>query len=232
MFFKKLLKGGSSRVSNFLIFIRNQVSLNFRKFIKDQHQLTSTTGSDRYPELFSEAKVAVIALKKPYSILSFGCSTGEECFTMKSYFPDSKIVIGVDINKGNLRRAASRSTGSDIQFLFSTPKTIAANGQYGLIFCLSVLCRWEDTKDLANCENVYPFKKFTETVGFLAGQLLTGGLLIIYNSNFRFEDTPFFQAFEIVTTPSVSNSGFVHKFDSQNNRILENHRHCIYRKIG
>ena len=100
---------------------------------------------------------------------------------MKSYFPDSKI-IGVDINKGNLRKAVSKSTSNDIQFLFSTPKTIGANGHYDLIFCLSVLCRWEDTKDLANCEKVYSFKKFTETVGFLAGQLLTGGLLIIYNS--------------------------------------------------
>lgn len=231
MFFRKLLAGGVGRVSNFLIFIKNQVSVNFRRLVKDQHQLTSTTGSNRYPELFSEAKVAMVRLKKPYSILSFGCSTGEECFTMKSYFPDSKI-IGVDINKGNLRKAVSKSTSNDIQFLFSTPKTIAANGQYDLIFCLSVLCRWEDTKDLANCENVYSFKKFTETVGFLAGQLLTGGLLIIYNSNFRFEDTPFFQAFEIVTTPTVSNSGFVHKFDSNNNRIHEPHRHCIYRKIG
>ena len=121
MFFKKLLTGGFSRVSNFLIFIRNQGSLNFRRFIKDQHQLTSTTRSDRYPELFTEAKIAMMALKKPFSILSFGCSTGEECFTMKSYFPDSKI-IGVDINRGNLRKATSRSTGNDIQFLFSTPK--------------------------------------------------------------------------------------------------------------
>jgi Methyltransferase domain len=213
---------------NFVIYWRNQPVLFFRKLVRDQHQLTSVTASDRYPELFSE--VRTIVGEKPNSlILSFGCSTGEECTTMLSYFPGAKI-IGVDINRSNLRKAKRKRNHPNINFLHSTPKAIMQNGKYDLIFCLSVLCRWEETKDLENCVDIYPFSKFSQTVTMLADQVKKGGLLVVYNSNFRFEDTKAFSDFDIVRTPLVQNSGFVHKYDSSNDRVKSAHANCVYKK--
>lgn len=226
----KSVKGVLVSIRNFMFFARNQSSRFRRKLVSDQHQLTSTTSLDRYPELFSAVR-ANTQQEHP-AILSFGCSTGEECLTIKSYFPAGTI-IGVDINKRNLRKAIKSNTyGKSIHYHYSTPENIVKHGKYDIIFALSVLCRWEDTKDLENCENVYSFEKFSETVNLLISQLRPGGLFIVYNSNFRFEDVPAFKNFSIVPTPLVENSGFVHKFDSRNNRIREEHKHCVYRKVS
>jgi 2-polyprenyl-3-methyl-5-hydroxy-6-metoxy-1,4-benzoquinol methylase len=223
--FKQVLRN----FKGFAIYKRNQVSVFFRRKIKEQHQLTSVTASNRYPELFNEIKNLVQHQKNKLSMLSFGCSTGQECFSLRSYFPDATI-LGVDINRSNLRKANRQNRFENISFLFSSSDIIRRNGKYDAIFCLSVLCRWEDTKDLNNCSHVYSFDKFSETISMLADQVKAGGLLVVYNSNFNFEDTNAFQNFSIIETPTVKDSGFVHRFDSKNNRIRAVHRHCIYQK--
>jgi hypothetical protein len=209
----------------------NEFKKRFRKFYRGQHQLTSTTEFNRYPELFTEAKAYAQSFHtESLSILSYGCSTGEECFTLKSYFPASKI-IGADINKSNLRTAAKKNINNDVKFILSTEENLIKEGKYHMIFCLSVLCRWDDTKYVSNCKNIYPFEKFQETLVMLSEMLVPGGYLIIYNSNFRLEDTVLVKNFIIKPTPSVTTSGFVYKFDSNNNRLDENHSNCIYQKI-
>lgn len=225
-----LLEKIRNGVINTLIIWKTSFNKLFRKFYSQQHQLTSTTSSDRYPELFSEAaRTSQQHDSGTIAILSYGCSTGEECFSLKKYFKDARIT-GVDINRQNLKRAIQKNTYPEIQFLYSTPENIRAKGKYNLILCLSVLCRWEDTKFLSNCEKMYPFSKFEATVSMLTEQLLPGGLLVLYNSNFRFEDTDSFKSFEIVSTPTIKDSGFVYKFDRSNNRIHTEHASCIYRK--
>lgn len=207
----------------------SRASKLIRKFYEQQHQLTSTTAFNRYPELFKEVQKNYPLSDGSVKILSYGCSTGEECFSLRQYFPKAEIV-GVDINHTNLKKATKKNSDNNIRFLFSSPGVITANGAYDIIFCLSVLCRWEDTKYLSNCENVYSFQKFETTIGFLANALVAGGFLVIYNSNFKFEDTRFFKDFEVVNTPSVLDSGFVTKFDSNNNRQETPHRTCVFQK--
>lgn len=207
----------------------NRAGATLNRLRKSQHQLTSTTELNRYPELFREAAKNV----KPHDhlrVLSFGCSTGEECFTLKKYFPNARI-IGVDINAANLRKAKSRNTDPAIEFLLSTPANISSKGKYDAIFCMSVLCRWEDTKDLGNCEKIYPFRKFEDTISMLCNNLMAGGLIVIYNSNFRFEETEASENFETVVTPGIGDSGFVHKFDRNNNRVHDHHVASIFRKL-
>lgn len=218
-------------VSDFVIYGRNQIDRAIRKLVREQHQLTSTTSPDRYPELFHEVQVSIDKTVENPSILSFGCSTGEECFSLKTYFAKAKLT-GVDINNVNLRKARRKNVSDDITFLYSTPENIARHGKYDVIFALSVLCRWEDTKDIEDCSEIYPFEKFAETTQMLADQVKPVGLFVIYNSNFRFEDTAAAKNFEVVHTPSVENSGFVHKFDANNHRLREKHVHCVYRKKG
>ncbi len=215
---------------NYYKLFKGRIDKFFRRFYKHQHQLTSTTASDRYPQLFSET-ARIFGEANQEKILSFGCSTGEECFSLKKYFPRATI-IGVDINKRNLKKAIKKNSYNDIRFYHSTGENIKREGGYNLIFCLSVLCRWEDTKFVHNSEKLYPFEKFEVTVESLASTLLPNGLLVIYNSNFRFEDTATFidQGFEIMESPTLCDSGFVYKFDRNNNRITDTHAYCIYRK--
>jgi len=207
-----------------------KIDKTHRAFYSNQHQLTSTTSIDRYPTLFAEAQRALLQeVSSSLKILSYGCSTGEECFSLKSYFPEAQI-IGADINKRNLEKAEKKNSSNRIKFIYSSPENLLAMGPFHAIFCLSVLCRWEDTKDLSNCEKIYPFIKFNETVEQLKELLQPRGILVIYNSNFCFEDTSSFSEFEALNTPSITNSGFVHKFDRNNFRFMGDHRTCIYRK--
>jgi SAM-dependent methyltransferase len=215
--------------ANHLRYWQNRTGAKLNRLRKSQHQLTSTTEFDRYPELF-QAVANNILSTAPIRILSFGCSTGEECFTLKRYFPHATI-LGVDINPSNLRKANTRNTDSSIIFKLSTPENISTPGSYDVIFCLSVLCRWEDTRDVENCGNIYPFQKFEETVIMLCDNLKSGGLLVIYNSNFRFEETSKAEGFQILRTPGIQDSGFVHKFDRHNNRVHQTHSACIFRKL-
>jgi|DewCreStandDraft_4_1066084.scaffolds.fasta_scaffold16949_5 hypothetical protein len=201
-----------------------------RSFNAKQHQLTSTTSYDRYPELFDAARNYITTRGfGRVSILSFGCSTGEECFTLRRYFPHAKI-YGTDINRLNLLMATRANSDPDIQFFYSNEENIRQHGPYHIIFCLSVLCRWEDTKDLDDCSAVYPFEKFDRTVAQLSECLIPGGIMVIYNSNFCLEDSSVGKYYEIIPV-SLPDSGFVHKFDRFNRRLKITHHACIYRKL-
>lgn len=226
---------GKSR--NFFRAIQNLIKFFFvriqkwiRSFNAEQHQLTSTTSYDRYPELFNAAKNSVSNYENArLSILSFGCSTGEECFTLRKYFPYAKI-YGTDVDQVNLFLARKANSDPDIQFFYSNVKNIKQHGPYHIIFCLSVLCRWEDTKDVEDCSAIYPFEKFDKTVAQLSECLVPGGIMVVYNSNFCLEDSSVGKEYEIIPV-SLPDSGFVHKFDRHNKRLHIPHNACLYRKL-
>lgn len=206
----------------------------WRKFLRrqypDQHQLTSTTEMNRYPELFREARERWSG-DQP-RLLSYGCSTGEECATLEKYF-EPGLIVGADINEANLREARRKFSSPRLQFVPSDPAILMTYGPFDFVFALSVLCRWEDTRDVEDCTAIYSFEKFASATAFLDLLVAPGGLLVIYNSNFRFEDTATFSAsYTIEETPAIADSGFVHKFDRNNRRIREVHRACIYRKAS
>lgn len=217
-------------LQNVVVVQKNRWKRFVRSFYEGQHQLTSTTSDNRYPEIFKEATGALHTSSQRLKILSFGCSTGEECFSLHQYFPTAHI-IGADINTRNLGKARRRNQLPEvIKFIESNSENLTREGKYDAIFCMSVLCRWEETKDLENCGEIYPFEKFDNTINMLCDLLNVNGILVLYNSNFRFEDTAIAQNFEIVSTPLVADSGFVHKFDRSNNRIRIEHANCIFRK--
>jgi SAM-dependent methyltransferase len=199
-----------------------------RKKYKEQHQLTSTTHMNRYPVIFSTTK-SLIDDPAP-KILSFGCSTGEECFSLRSYFPEARI-IGADINTKNLTVARKQNNDLNILFIPSDNETLEENGPYDAIFAMSVLCRWEDTKNLTTCEPIYPFSKFEKIVEQLYSLLKNGGLLIVYNANFRVEDTSLAKYLIPCRTDDIPNSGFVHKYSKDNMRLHSEHKSVIYSKV-
>jgi SAM-dependent methyltransferase len=170
--------------------------LNMRR--RGVHQYSHATANDRYPALFKAvAGLTVSSDGTARRILSFGCSTGEECATLAKYFPDSE-VLGADISPRVLRKAARRwGKLKRLQFI-STQNLFSSSQTFDVVFAMSVLCRHRDTKNALRCDEVYPFSHFEKTVNDLALLVRRGGLLVIFNSNYRFEDTALAGQFESI----------------------------------
>ncbi len=87
--------------------IRSQV-LTRRRFAGKHFQGETFTVEDRYPELFAQCRER-LADRPGVRILSYGCATGEEVFTLARYLPQAEIV-GVDINPWCLKECARKNT--------------------------------------------------------------------------------------------------------------------------
>ena len=207
--------------------IKASLEKSKRKKFEHQHQLTSTTWQNRYPAIFEATQKNATGKK---NILSYGCSTGEECFSIRQYFPEA-IITGADINEKNLLKARKKNNDSNISFINSDSKSLKTKGSFDIIFAMSVLCRWEDTKDIENCKNIYPFTKFDESINFLINLLNKDGLLVVYNSNFKVEDSTASTLVMPLEIDSILESGFVHKFDINNFRDISVHNKVIYKKL-
>ena len=104
-------------------------------------QWSSATFSDRYPEYFVALQDELTGVERP-RILSFGCSTGEEVFSLRDYFPDAELT-GVDINshsiavaKANLARRANKA---GISFCCAGSLDDLPAGHYDAICAMAVL---------------------------------------------------------------------------------------------
>ncbi|MDD4962533.1 MAG: methyltransferase domain-containing protein [Gallionella sp.] len=171
---KKLLTDGSHR------------SVVMTKLTAGQHahQLVNYTTPHRYPAVF-RACAEYFAAAQPLTLLSFGCSTGEEVFSLRTYFPHAELV-GVDINRRNIR-VAQASRQKDARMIFCTE--LPAQGQYDAIFCMAVLQRTENRlPDTTDSGQIYPFHRFDTQVTLLDERLRLGGLFVIDNADYRFED--------------------------------------------
>jgi hypothetical protein len=179
------------------------------------HQFRGDTLPDRYPEVFSLA-AQLLRPSRELRLLSFGCSTGEEVFSLRSYFPDANIV-GVEINPWSLRVARARNRNPQNVFLFSTPEAVASHGPYDAIFCMAVLQRTENVHRPSSAE-LYPFARFEAQLVTLDAVLHTGGLLVIDLAHYRFRDTVIAPRYRAVCRPEVTGRGQV-KFDRQNRAL-------------
>jgi SAM-dependent methyltransferase len=156
------------------------------------HQCSNMTALDRYPEIFAAAAAAADARR----ILSFGCSTGEECVTLRRYFPLAEI-IGTDINPLNLWEARRRHRSDGIRFVYASDRALSSRGLFDAICCLTVL---RDTRldDEPSIRDVYPFERFNERVRFLHSLLRPAGLLVFYGNMYRFRDSSVAQDYEMI----------------------------------
>ena len=187
------------------------------------HQTQSDTDVDRYPEIFEFVAAFANEMEGRPRLLSFGCSTGEECITLRRYVPRSTIV-GVDVRRSVLRTARERAEAShvnDVSFFRESDQRWQQQ-PYDVVFAMSVLCRWPATKDVRTSDRIYSFRTFDRAARRLAHLVKPGGgCLVIYNANYRFTDTDTSAAFTPLEVPGVSESGFVTKF-STNGVVLEN----------
>ena len=180
------------------------------------HQQMNTTCYDRYPAIFHAAQQYCKHRHSTAPILSYGCSTGEECFTLKEkYFPDNTIV-GADIDEKNLQTCHDENKHSDIEFLYSNFNNLIRRAPYQAIFCMSVLCRWPASRDVMDISPFYTFEMFESTLCELDSMLELGGILIIYNSSFRFSDTLLYSRYQSQDEIKSPYSGVIPKFGRDN----------------
>jgi SAM-dependent methyltransferase len=134
-------------------------------------------------------------------LLSFGCSTGEEVFSLRRYFPLAKI-DGIDINPYRIRtcRRHLRERGGDaaVRFTVAGSTKRLNEASYDAIFCLSVL-RHGGLSDgrSARCDHLIEFAAAERVVEGFARCLKPGGFLAIVNSNFRFADMAVAASFDV-----------------------------------
>ncbi len=202
------------------------------RYITTQHHPSHCTQFDRYPNVFKVCKDYFTHNfpSKKLNILSFGCSTGEECFTLVKYFPTSKIV-GIDFDKGVLELCNKNNIYPNISFIYSAD-ICSATEKYDMIFCMSVLCKWLLTVYKKNISDIYEFSTFQGIVGELHNFLQINGLMIIYNSNYRFSDTSIYHKYKVLCDQRICESGFVNKFDRNGNLLNEKYQDCIFIKTN
>ena len=163
------------------------------------------TSPNRYPEIFRFARDQ-IGDSATHRILSFGCATGEEVFSLRSYFPLA-MIRGVDINPRSITSARKRLNAvGDSRISFDVADSAAGeSGPYDAIFCMAVFRHGGlGASGIENrCDQLIRFADFERTVGGIAQCIKPGGLLFIANSNFRFSDTAASKDFEVVCGDNV-----------------------------
>lgn len=159
----------------------------------------ATTQMNRYPGLFGLAR-EILGDGPHISLLSFGCSTGEEVLSLRHYFQQATIK-GIDINPRNIarcRRTLRRQPDAGLSFTVAGSARGEAAESFDAIFCMAVFRHGELGGFPDRCDGLLRFVQFEQAVTELTACLKPGGLLFIGNANFRFTDTDIAWGFELL----------------------------------
>jgi 2-polyprenyl-3-methyl-5-hydroxy-6-metoxy-1,4-benzoquinol methylase len=167
---------------------------------KGTFQPFNDTLTDRYPRIFDFVQTELGAASK-IKILSYGCSTGDEVFSLRQYFPGARIK-GIDINPANIavcRRRLKKLSDTNISFTTANGTGAETSGDYDAIFCMAVLRHGSlGLPGVTRCDHLIRFEDFARAVADFERCLKPGALLVIRHSNFRLCDAAAGQAFETI----------------------------------
>lgn len=163
------------------------------------------TEFDRYPAIFRFVQ-AQLGADMPADILSFGCATGEEVFSLRRYFPHARIK-GVDINPGNVAVARARLVARpDEHVTFTVAASTAGEpaAHYDAIFCMAVLRHGSlGEPGVARCDHLLRFDDVARAYADFHRCLKPCGLLVVRHANIRLRDTPAGDGFETLLSIPV-----------------------------
>lgn len=205
------------------VFYGSYRSLTFTKIRYGNHYLQGPTLTlpNRYPLLFKACADYLSKTANP-KILSFGCSTGEEVFSIGKLIPEAQI-LGVDINPWCIRQAKKKTTSPNHTFVHRLSQEFESAGPFDAIFCMAVFQRPENrhNKDNSQTEGIL-FEQFEKEIIMLDKKLRPGGLLIIDHADFRFSDTSVSQNYKPLSTFEQNNLTRNRPvFDRNNKKIAE-----------
>ena len=199
---------------------RNVLRLRFLP-PKGAFQPFNTTRAVRYPRIFRFVQ-SQLGAGSDVRVLSFGCSTGEEVFGLRGYFPRAAIK-GIDINPANIaacRKRLARAPDPAIAFEVASSTAGEPPAFYGAIFCMAVLRHGAlSAPGVTRCDHLIRFEDFAATVKDFSRCLKPGGLLAIRHSNFRLADAPAGADFETVLKVEVAEPERLPLFGPDNRRL-------------
>lgn len=195
-----------------------------RRPLPGRFQPYSHTLPDRYPWLFSFA-AGYFSAREELRLLSFGCSRGDEVFTLRTYFPRADIT-GIEIDPRNVAICRARAPAErQLRFVRAATTAGEPSACYDAIFCLAVLCLGDlTTRGAQRCDPYLQFADFERQVTDFARCLRPGGLLLLHTTNFRFADTAVAADFETVLEATPEQLAPDVLFD-RNNRLLPAERY-------
>jgi SAM-dependent methyltransferase len=219
--FKNVARKGRHALQDIYYSLRRRV----RRPRAGEFQPYYYTAPDRYPWLFGFAATR-LGSRPDLRILSFGCSRGEEVFSLRKYFPAAAIA-GIDINPRNIARCLTRvqaDNHTNMTFRVAATTQDEPTSSYDAIFCLAVLVNGDlSTSKAQRCDPVLHFATFERMVGDFARCLKPGGLLLLHTTNFRFCDTAVAGDFEVVLEAEPGHLAPDVLFD-RNNRLMSGER--------
>jgi len=153
---------------------------------------------------------------KNISILSFGCSTGEELISLRTLFPSADL-FGCDVDWHNLQ-AARALLGKEAVIFNSSDQGISHHGPYDIIVCNSVLLSPTTSVEGVGKRGIDP-NLWSDIISLLNESLNPGGILQIINSNIPFRCHPVAENYVPLPSALVLGPNFVDQFDLDNNHM-------------
>ena len=181
------------------------------------------TRADRYPQIFGFVQ-SQLGASSEVKILSYGCSTGEEVFSLRAYFPRAAIK-GIDINPGNIaicRRRLKKMRDPALTFETARSTRAEPSASYDAIFAMAVLRHGGLAQPgVTRCDHLIPFAEFAAAVDDFKRCLKPGGVLVIRHSNFRLCDAPAGAAFETLFSVKMPDAQRQVPIFGPDNRLLK-----------
>ena len=176
------------------------------------HQVSTATFDGRYPQIF--ASIGQVLAQENPKVLSFGCSDGFEPNELASRYFHHSAIYGCDIDEDALRIARKYNKFPlRVQYLKFDTAAMQKAGPFDAILAMAVFCRWPDAEHVEDISGIYAFDKFADGVGLLADMLAPGGVLCVYNSNYRLEATEHACRFEVLNVPFLPDAQPVKLFE-------------------
>lgn len=202
---RDLVKGGDRGIA---------AELRVRR-TKDLFQPFGDTLDDRYPEIFATLR-HLIGEGTPAEMLSYGCSTGEEVFTLRRYFPKA-IIGGIDISTKRIaiakqRLAEAGQAGEGLSFAVSANPENEPQAHYDVVFAMAVFRHGDLSDGPPSAKGKIDFESFNAMLTTLAKCIKPGGYLAVRHANFLVLDADVARDFRVIMsdrniTPNYDRSG-------------------------